>query len=481
MTTLPASITIAAFVAYYAAAKAEALAPVEGCARCAKIGHRAACSEHRTDLPTLNADDADTRVFLCTEERAEAIRKVFAKLQKRASLLEVEGPAMVEAPVAAIPVGTAQGIEHIARVPICVTGEHPHLNGWHFVAAIDHTNGTLVKGTDGDVTVNVVHRSPHATARHLDARWWTAPSYCDHCATRRRRSRTYLLTDRHRTVQVGSTCIADFLGGQSAEHLAMLAELEAALADASNEDADGSFGGGRAGGRVHVGDLLTHVAYVIAEHGWVSRAQERIDEYGAGRRVATSTLATMRLYPGLGQPRPSWDVITYDEAAKRAAEVIAWVRSLFDGTAESLASLDDYQRNLVAAVLSGCCNARDTGLVASAFAAKARVDGADIARKFAKSAAVSEHFGTVGKRAEYALTVERVFDCEGAYGTLHIHTMRDDAGCVAVWKTTSARFDVGDRLTGRATVKAHGEYRGTKQTELTRCDLARVAAEHVAA
>ena len=85
------------------------------------------------------------------------------------------------------------------------------------------------------------------------------------------------------------------------------------------------------------------------------------------------------------------------------------------------------------------------------------------------AAAPSAHVGEIGKRAALELTCERVVDCDTDYGILHIHTFRDAAGNALVWRTTSRRIESGTRVAGKATVKAHGEYRGERQTELTRC------------
>lgn len=76
------------------------------------------------------------------------------------------------------------------------------------------------------------------------------------------------------------------------------------------------------------------------------------------------------------------------------------------------------------------------------------------------------------------------------YGTTHyIYTMKDSEGNVYVWKTTSALIiysqdgDMdnvtcirkGDTMIISGTVKEHSEYKGEKQTVLTRCKFSLVA------
>lgn len=65
-------------------------------------------------------------------------------------------------------------------------------------------------------------------------------------------------------------------------------------------------------------------------------------------------------------------------------------------------------------------------------------------------------------------------------GIRHIYTFRDENGNCIVWKTQKVidfydkesdewvDAEVGDTVKMRATIKEHGEYRGTKQTVITR-------------
>jgi hypothetical protein len=70
-------------------------------------------------------------------------------------------------------------------------------------------------------------------------------------------------------------------------------------------------------------------------------------------------------------------------------------------------------------------------------------------------------------------------------GTRHIYTLRDEDGNCYVWKTSQPMgmwdeddrwvdADEGDTVIMRATVKDHGEYKGTKQTVITRPKIAEI-------
>ena len=65
---------------------------------------------------------------------------------------------------------------------------------------------------------------------------------------------------------------------------------------------------------------------------------------------------------------------------------------------------------------------------------------------------------------------------ESCYGTGYFHLFTDDNGNVFKWSTNKAlltddyhSIDEGTRLSLTGTVKSHDEYRGVKQTVITRC------------
>jgi hypothetical protein len=163
-----------------------------------------------------------------------------------------------------------------------------------------------------------------------------------------------------------------------------------------------------------------------------------------------------------------------------AAATIAWVRSL-DTTD---AGLSDYEYNLAVACRPEYVEFRVLGIVTSAVAAYQRAQAQAIER--AEAAAASEWQGEVGKKLTVNATILSRFDSEGTWGVTHIIKFRDVAGNRYVWFCSSlpevGRMEHGGPLywnpqagqngtliTG--TVKSHNEYRGVKETVLTRCKV----------
>ena len=77
--------------------------------------------------------------------------------------------------------------------------------------------------------------------------------------------------------------------------------------------------------------------------------------------------------------------------------------------------------------------------------------------------------GEIGERIEETLTVTKAVTLESYYGTSIMHIMENEDGNVFVWITKAKNYPEGKIVTLRGTIKDHKEYKGTKQTILTRC------------
>lgn len=106
-------------------------------------------------------------------------------------------------------------------------------------------------------------------------------------------------------------------------------------------------------------------------------------------------------------------------------------------------------------------------------------------REEAERKARSQHIGKAGDRIELEVTYERTatFQRQSFRGfgteTAAIHTFRDNDGNVLTWTTTRALgkwisdtewqdYEEGAKLTIKATIKEHSEYKGEKQTKVIR-------------
>lgn len=83
-------------------------------------------------------------------------------------------------------------------------------------------------------------------------------------------------------------------------------------------------------------------------------------------------------------------------------------------------------------------------------------------------------FGEVGQKIEIEVTYVDCFDIETAFGYSTVYKFDTDDGAHLVWMTSGSLggndliVDKDSRITIRATIKEHKEFRGVEQTQLTR-------------
>lgn len=142
---------------------------------------------------------------------------------------------------------------------IKVWGETPMFAGYTLVAVVDDLNEAMrqVRGVPGH----------EAT---LPDSLWTTDSHCDHCGHNRQRNTVIVLSDENgELVQIGTSCVKDFLGGHSPADVAWMAtwlpEFSEGLADNDNG------GWGSSEMTYDPKAFLTLAVASIDTKGWVSR------------------------------------------------------------------------------------------------------------------------------------------------------------------------------------------------------------------
>ena len=84
--------------------------------------------------------------------------------------------------------------------------------------------------------------------------------------------------------------------------------------------------------------------------------------------------------------------------------------------------------------------------------------------------AASDHVGTIRTRIEFEAHVIGVYGSEGFYGHTDIVKFRDADGNLFVWFASGyTGLERENRISIKGTIKEHDEFRGVKQTVLTRC------------
>jgi hypothetical protein len=396
---------------------------------------------------------ATFNVLLGNKDRVDAALSTLAKRAARKGIIPtrwVWGKAYTE---------RVESVGQVARIPLTLEGDAPHYDGWTFVAALGHLDGkNIVRAVEGS---------------EVPAEYRTRGPMCDHCQQLRRRNDTYVLRhDDGRYVQVGSTCIGDFLGSYDASNLAAQASM---LSEARGLAEGGCEGFGSGSGALTLEQYLPYVAACVRTFGWTSRTTVR--ESGTGRATADDALlyATNLEECRKAGCEPSAD----DAVAAVAAE--QWAENLTDEQIN--AEKGDYLHNLRAIARSGVVSHKSAGLTGSMVVAHQRAISR--ARERAERTArpqLNEHIGTLKKRETWSVVLDFVTGYATDYGYTTVLKFRTAEGVCIVWKATSTeitRADVGKAYNLTGTVKKHDEYKGAKQTIVTRCKLEAVGGQEV--
>ena len=340
------------------------------------------------------------------------------------------------------------GCRNVSRIPLTITGETPRYAGWTFAAALTHVEGeTVIR-----------------TASEIPATYRTTGGACEHCKMNRNRHETYVV--RHedgRTMQVGSTCLADFLGNDAADKLAASASVLFTACGLAEDGEESNGGGGR--GALMLDEYLPMVAWCVRARGWISRTASR--ENGG---VATADDAWTFSFDGRARAEAQAEPTEVDVAL--AAGAVAWAESLTDEQVN--VENGDYLHSLRVVARVGYVTPKLMGVGASMIVAYERHLGRERAKADRAARPVSDYVGVVGERSIFDAKLDFVTGYESDFGYVSVLKFVTDSGAVLVWKTTTSgleRSDVGKRYIVRGTVKAHAEYKGAKQTTLSRAEL----------
>jgi hypothetical protein len=346
-----------------------------------------------------------------------------------------------------------------------IDGVAPVLEGWNLVATIvPQDNGeNLVKEIPGEACP-VEYRAAKMAC-------------CDHCNSVR--ARKMLVVVRNAVTgefkRLGRQCVADFLGRVTPQEIAERLQWLETL-----DNATGEGWGGSAGYKLTVTteEYLTAVCGCIETYGWVGKSQAGFDRAPTASRTWDFWRASYKAGGETVIPAAELKAFMRTEGVRdamkaKAVAVLEW--------AKALTGANGYEYNLGVAARQENVTPKDCGIIASAVVAHFKAMESEAARlqretnNAARLAAdavrpESQHVGIVGQRTDFnGLKVVMIRKTEGAYGVTSVVKFNDEAGNVVVWFATGVPdIDEGDTVSIKATVKAHDEFRGVRQTVVTR-------------
>ena len=325
------------------------------------------------------------------------------------------------------------------------------INDWMFVATVEFHEGGNVIRKCGNIDVEVPER------------YYTSEPICEHCNTKKRRNSAYVVmnVETGEFKQVGRSCLKDFTCGLSAEAVAQyIAAFDCMIEGETVEPGWHP---------VEYFDTKEYLQYVV-------ECVNHFGYYGSQCEMPTKTRAYTYLAATCGKLFPAkyleetleemksvqFNCYT-DEVEQVVEEALTWITEQNEE--------NNYLHNVKLLAAQKYIVSKDFGFIASLIPTYYKAMKIEQERRQQQEAESKSAFvGNIGDRITVAAqTVECVASWDTQYGMTYVYKIIDENDNVYTWKTGKGLSNKAMVLIG--TVKEHKEFRGIKQTELTRCKV----------
>ncbi len=262
-----------------------------------------------------------------------------------------------------------------------LSGEVPRINGWKFIAKLETVSGEMVGATIAKTSAMNPQELPKEFRGTVDLR------RCDHCGVRAVRKAAFVISKDSEVKQVGSNCLADFCGTQSAEAMLHAAEWPRIVDEF--EEIDAEYATSYRPDTFVVRDFLAFVAERVETKGWMPA--DSADSTAAWARESYMTMASHKAV----KPEPKY--------FEQADAWVAW--------AQTVEADGDYLHNIKALCAQPCISKKHGNLLASVCRAY------DRANRIAEEKAVEVKVLVVAGRRVIRATVISTKVIENNYGS----------------------------------------------------------------
>lgn len=265
---------------------------------------------------------------------------------------------------------------------------------------------------------------------------------CEHCNKNHNRKKVVVLVDNNNGnhKMVGTACLKDFIGYEVASFAGYFDDIHSILVE--NEEPF-----------IYEDNLNAYKCYIDTRE-YLAHCINIINKVGYSKTVKTDALHNMKKNVKINET----DYKTADEVTE------------FFKTYETT---DIFEIDTEAIVTGLKPVSYENGFIAYAYELyKKIIKRIEDAKAAAEAAEKSNYYGNVGDKVDINGTINRAGHYETQFGTVVIYKIIDTDGNIFVWKTTSYVDIENDSFVNvRGTVKDHNEFRGEKQTVLTRCKI----------
>lgn len=335
---------------------------------------------------------------------------------------------------------------------------HVTINGWTFVAQINHED-------EG----NIIRVANPGYEAFIPKSYRTSDCVCDHCKTMRRRNSTYLIYNEkdHEFKQVGRDCLKLYTNGLDAQHVAY---FESFIKTAQDMQHVGSEILGTRKVYIDRDKYLGYCIQVVKNCGYV-RSQNFNPSYHSAYRYMR-WLEDHRIVDGTDDENTldlEVEQFHIHKVTEADLETVADLLNYLNTSADDSMYMHDVRITLASKYLK---------LRNLAFACSSVVGYNKYLEQKTKAAevesrtATTNYVGSIGDKLEIdVVSAEIVTSHYGYYGPSFMYRFEAADGNIFTWWTSKGYEDdvVSTICKVRGTIKDHVEYKGEKQNQLTRC------------
>lgn len=328
------------------------------------------------------------------------------------------------------------------------------IDDWEAVAVLEIHNGG-----------NIIRRIN--TAIDIPERFKHTENICEHCNSKRQRKNLYIIhnTKTDDWKQVGGSCLKLYTNGLNMEYVTAFFDGITEL-----EENDGIF---YRGGKPYIPiyEVLSYAVEVVEKAGYFNSqafpsTKWIVSEFLSKNRSRAIEDINHELYFQKSDLSFSMDDFGKENTEYTIDKIVDYYTNLEDNS--------EFIHNIKVILNEGYVQIQNIGFLCylpQGYKKHLQKEEERIRKE--KIAANSNHFGEIGKRykEKEIQHIDLVTCWETMYGTTYIYKIILADGTNLIWKTSNwfCLEDKFDKVT--FTVKGHNEYKGEKQTEVTRCKI----------
>lgn len=326
------------------------------------------------------------------------------------------------------------------------------IDNWECIAVLEiHNAGNIIRRINTEI--------------NIPERFKTTENICEHCNSKRQRNNLYVIhnTETDEWKQVGGNCLKLYTDGLNMEYVTAYMDGITEL-----EEFDGIISGN---GKTyyHVNEIISYAVEVINKTGYFN-AQSNLptkcivsylmhNQFNRAVKYINEELNIAKL-----DVRFDYNDFHKNNTKSAVEAIIGYYKNLEDNS--------EFIHNIHVMLNEEYVLAKNFGFLCYLPEGYAK----HIQKEAEKAKKVeTKYFGEIGKRYKDKVIqdVTLVTTWETQWGVTYIYKITLEDGSVLTWKTSNGlyldRNEEFDKIS--FTVKEHKEYKGEKQTEVTRCKV----------